>query len=412
MNFLPWHKATKGIIGEKMDTAVAHMLPCGIVHIPDENGLVRSRPFYLEKREESSFTPEEELLLYRRKLTYVFPFYCDSVSGGKDLSGCGTKENPYRSLRHLLKNLFGEKRRKKNLFYLLMGAKLCLKIYLKGVVDYDVEFYPLYGKGWDESYEFYLKDIYLFVSKWEDGSKTEAVIEKMDDLVLRYHYFKGISFRDIKYLDMNKCHFEECSFSGIGEVYYANDSNYSKCDIELTSYDSQIGFKGGHFKNCSFRKEILAGELGKTDSTAYLRGDYLEDCQIHITGQNLYYAQANTSQDLTVVWTQGVLKRCHFHITLTDPPTGGELSNNAVNRYVTGVEVAYGSIADSDLSIAVEHNFAPPPEGVEEDNPYYNHLEVKGFTVWRNATCIRCNAVNRGITGENMSPVFRELQFK
>ena len=62
----------------------------------------------------------------------VWVWYVDSVAGGKDMSGDGSKENPFRSINSVLNILA-------YLNYYNLCNNKCFMIKVKGVVDYDIE---------------------------------------------------------------------------------------------------------------------------------------------------------------------------------------------------------------------------------------------------------------------------------
>lgn len=389
MNFLPFDSKTNRIVlGNGLDRNFPAM-----VTIPYSNFPRKGTIPYLEVLEEPAFTRGEEWILRKEREAFTFVYYCDSVSGGKDRSGTGTKEDPFRSLAHIMKILFC----RRDLVGRFLGyTGMCIKIFLKGVVDYDFGFFTSY-------YDCCREPIFI-ISKWEDEGGSEAIIQDQNGFAPRFIVFQGITFKDLGELDATDCLFENCDFSGNFWTGFRSGSDYYRCRIvpgkDREIYD--IWLWGRYFKECRIEFSSCGEDVnwnGDHYWLCYLVQDVAADCEVIVKGENIFDAP-DSRYDLNMLYLTGDFQNTNFDIQISDPlPKKRE---DRSSRRICGVySHHYENMMDCSIHISAEYNFAPP---YDENDTWKPQLSVHGANGYGNH--IRSSVKNKGVSVNNGTGVF------
>lgn len=408
MNFIPFDSKTGRIAGgwDVNNNFVTRRTPTAF-HIPGGRLPAKGKLPFFKVNKEPTFSPEEVLLTPGEKERPSFVFYCDSVAGGKDLSGDGTKENPYRSLAHLMKVLFCQQGI--NLLLFLWHTKICIKIYLKGVVDYKVDWIGEWLNSGEHRLCYNYRKAFI-ISRWDD----EALFRDYRSIYGDYIYpiwghthfycllFEGIRFQDMGAVYSEKCFFKDCVFEGdycfIAKQTPNHWSDYWNCSFYVSSnyqifdLDYATGFFGRYFKNCSFEFPLFESYKPGID------GEIIEDCNIRVRGDRFSSDAVDSIFKVSGRAESNICKGTTFDIELKDPSYHDVEDYNATTVIREGVECAASYAVDCTLKISVEHNFEFFGEGQTAN------LMVYGFGYHINL--IRCHVIKGDIVGKNAEVYF------
>lgn len=396
MNFIPFDSKTKRIIGGNY---VGRNFPEMVIFPPGHFPVKGSVP-YLEALEDPTFAEGEEILVRKERNAPTFVFYCDSVAGGKDISGKGTKKDPCRSLVSLMKLIFC---RKNNIPAFLGHTKMCIKIYLKGVVDYSL------GESWgyfpfpDYLYEGCYKDPCIIIAKWEDDYETEAIIK---DQVCTFCYtvFQGIHFQDFRELFVKKCYFENCVFTDISEYDTYNDREMDcfQCRFEIRKDLLLQPFLVGRYsKDCEIVFQISGDMLYNYGSSPHyfvgIEQQITSGGRITVEGKNIFDSTLIDPRELGCLLLKGIYHKTTFDVRITDPLPKIKETHTSRRLFAIGV-TGPTVLSDCRLDLSAEFNFEPYPYDDVEEPPtaYFDGVGFFGY-----GTFIRCHAENKGIKAKN-----------
>lgn len=402
MNLIPADPNTGGLIGNSGESLALH-LPSGIVSFPDHFPLQKIPLPYFVPEKDPAFTPGELLLSRKEKMVPSVTFYCDSVAGGKDFSGIGTKEDPCRNLAWLMRKILC---RQEKALISLFKTGFVIRIFLKGVVDYEVDLFPFEQNG---SFPDCCKDIFLIVSRW---GEEEAIFDRRE-LTVQFGYFKNITFRNLEILEGEDrpSIFEGCVFSGLRQMRDTAKCDFYKCSIWVGNLLPLRTLRVNSFKECQIVWSLRAGDIPSAIYPPGFSINYMEDCEITVNGENLFIGFDKYSDGgpwLPLLRVTGCAVRSHFTFTLLDPPHTDPVPDNYYSLTVRALTLE-GTLVDSTVTVSAEHNFDPVPEDLyihPDDEESYQHLVITGISGTSRDSCVRCKVISISVSGKNAKKLF------
>lgn len=401
MNLIPADPNTGGLIGGYSENLSFHLY--GIVSFPDIFPLQKITLPYFVPQKDPAFTPGELLLTRKEKIVPAVTFYCDSVAGGKDFSGIGTKEDPCRNLAWLLKKIFC---RQEKALISLFRTGFVIRIFLKGVVDYEMDLFPFELGG---PFPYCCKDVFLIVSRW---GEEEAIFDSKE-LAIGSGYFKNITFRNVETLEGEDrpSTFEGCVFSSLPQMHHTGKCDFYKCSIVIGDLLSFNTLRANSFKECQILWSLRAGDIPSAGFPPELSMNYMEDCEVTVNGENLFigfnkYSEAGNA--LPLLRVRGCAVRTHFAFALSDPPHTDSVPYNYYSLSIKAL-ILEGTLVDSTVTVSAEHNFDPVPEDLyvhPDDEASYQHLFISGISGTSSDSCVRCKVISISVSGKNAKKRF------